>query len=294
MSEHQVESADKAALHRRVAQTDATPSHASGNETAHPLLRLQSQVGNAQIARMIAQRQAMEEPEEGAGQLAQRQAAEEPEEGAAQIAQRQAAEEPEEGAAQIAQRQAAEEPEEGAGLIQAKAEVGLAGGPLNQETEARIQSQRGSGAALESTTRATMEQSFGTSFDDVRVHSDGESHALNRTVSARAFTTGNDIFLGAHASPADSRLLAHELTHVVQQRSMSGGGALTVGAAGDQHEQHADQVADVVTSQAAATAHAAPGAQREADEAATVQRVEEPEENAGAAEIQPPEEEAAG
>jgi translation initiation factor 2 gamma subunit (eIF-2gamma) len=50
--------------------------------------------------------------------------------------------------------------------------------------------------------------------------------------------------------------MAHELTHVVQQRSMSGGGGMSVGAAGDPHETHADSMADAVLSKSAAPAQA--------------------------------------
>ena len=106
---------------------------------------------------------------------------------------------------------------------------------------------RGGGAPLEDGTRASMEASFRTSFDDVRVHADPQSDTLNRRLTARAFTTGSDIFLRGDASPSDSRLMAHELSHVVQQRSMSGGGAMRVGAADDSHEQHADSVANAVS-----------------------------------------------
>jgi Domain of unknown function (DUF4157) len=104
-----------------------------------------------------------------------------------------------------------------------------------------------------------MEASFGTSFRDVRVHTDPQANMLNRRLTARAFTTGNDIFLRGDASPADGRLLAHELSHVVQQRSMSaGGGGMHVGAAGDAHESHADAAAGALAS--------AGSAQRQADE----------------------------
>jgi len=271
VSEHQIDSADKAALHRRVEQGDDGPTMASAPEAHHPLLRLQSVVGNTHIARMIAQRQEGETPEEeGTGAIAQR-----------------------------AEGEAPEDEQEGTGQIQRAAEVGLPGGPVSADTEARIQSQRGAGSSLDASMRDTMEQSFGTSFDSVRVHSDSESHNLNRIVSARAFTTGNDIFLGAQANPSDERMVAHELTHVVQQRSMAGSGAMTVGAAGDPHEQHADQVADAVTARAPAAASPAAAAQREVDPASEVQRAAEganPEEqeeaaSSGAAEIQPEQEE---
>jgi len=69
--------------------------------------------------------------------------------------------------------------------------------------------------------RAFMEPRFGADFSGVRVHTGGEAAQLNRAISARAFTHGQDIFLGEGQadleSSAGQRLLAHELTHVVQQ-----------------------------------------------------------------------------
>jgi hypothetical protein len=94
-----------------------------------------------------------------------------------------------------------------------------------------------------------METAFGQSFDDVRIHTGSEANSLNRSVSAKAFTTGTDIFFSDNASPHDSNLLAHELTHVVQQRGMSpSSGPMSVGPAGDSHEQAADSAASAVTS----------------------------------------------
>ena len=72
-----------------------------------------------------------------------------------------------------------------------------------------------------------------------------------------AFTTGNDIFFGEGASPSDRGLLAHELTHVAQQRGMTGGGPLTVGPADDAYEAEAEARAAAVSS------GATPPAQRE-------------------------------
>jgi uncharacterized protein DUF4157 len=84
----------------------------------------------------------------------------------------------------------------------------------------------------------------------VRVHTDAESDALNQGVSAVAFTTGNDVFFrqGAYSpgSQEGQALLAHELTHVVQQRSMGSSGPMTVGPAGDSYEQEADTVGAAV------------------------------------------------
>ncbi|MCA1598938.1 MAG: DUF4157 domain-containing protein, partial [Chloroflexi bacterium] len=126
-------------------------------------------------------------------------------------------------------------------------EVGLEGGRLSGDLSSRINSNRGGGSPLDDTTRTGMEAAFGLSLGDVRVHTDGEADALNRSVSAKAFTTGSDIFFSTGAYAPGSRhgneLLGHELTHVAQQRSGSGGSGsseLTVGPAGDSHEREAE------------------------------------------------------
>jgi hypothetical protein len=66
-----------------------------------------------------------------------------------------------------------------------------------------------------------MEGSFGADFSGVRIHADQRADSLNRSLNARAFTTGNDIFFKQGEYKPDSgggqKLLAHELTHVVQQ-----------------------------------------------------------------------------
>ncbi|MCG8456766.1 MAG: DUF4157 domain-containing protein, partial [Holophagales bacterium] len=95
------------------------------------------------------------------------------------------------------------------------------GGPLQDGLESEIQGAKGGGQALDDTVRAPMEQAFGTSFEGVKVHTDGQADTLNRDLDARAFTTGSDIFFRQGQYQPDSSegksLLAHELTHVVQQ-----------------------------------------------------------------------------
>ena len=77
------------------------------------------------------------------------------------------------------------------------------------------------GQPLDSATRAFLEPRFGHDFGQVRVHSDATAGQAAREVHARAYTVGNDIVFGAgqytpHTS-AGRQLLAHEITHVVQQ-----------------------------------------------------------------------------
>ncbi len=127
------------------------------------------------------------------------------------------------------------------------AEVGLEGGPISAGLANRISSQRGGGASLDDGKRQSMETAFGASFADVRVHTGAEAEALNRSVSSHAFTTGSDIFFGHSASPSDQSLLAHELTHVVQQREATASGPMTVTADGDAQEQEAKACSASIT-----------------------------------------------
>jgi hypothetical protein len=92
----------------------------------------------------------------------------------------------------------------------------VAGG-LDTENAARAMAAAGSGAALEPDQRRGMEQSFGRDLRAVRVHSGAAAQRAATALQARAFASGNDIFLGAGESPRDRALMAHELAHVVQQ-----------------------------------------------------------------------------
>ncbi len=103
-------------------------------------------------------------------------------------------------------------------FIMRQAEGGTAVSPKAQQS---IRQSRGGGAELPSTLRASMEAAIGVDFGKVRIHTDGNAQALNRSLSARAFTTGQDIYFGSSAfqpsSVAGQKLVAHELAHVVQQ-----------------------------------------------------------------------------
>jgi Domain of unknown function (DUF4157) len=78
-----------------------------------------------------------------------------------------------------------------------------------------------SGQGLDSNAKTFMESRFNRSFDNVQVHTDGESAASARDISARAYTSGNHIVFGDGQYQPNTEggrhLLAHELTHVVQQ-----------------------------------------------------------------------------
>jgi hypothetical protein len=124
---------------------------------------------------------------------------------------------------------------------------------LDEDTARRVEKERGGGQRLDRSVQEKMGTAMGYDFNDVHVHTSPEADALNRDLSAQAFTTGNDIYFreGAYApnSPSGQELLAHEMTHVVQQSSgLAGGGAkMTVNAPDDEYEKKADAVAQAVT-----------------------------------------------
>jgi hypothetical protein len=96
-------------------------------------------------------------------------------------------------------------------------------GQLGAASEHQLEALKGRGGPLPSSTRANMENQFGRSFADVRVHTGQSASKLASDFSARAFTSGNDIVFGEGEfqpdSPGGQHLLAHELTHVAQQGS---------------------------------------------------------------------------
>lgn len=84
-----------------------------------------------------------------------------------------------------------------------------------------IKSTRGQGEQLPSGTRHFMESGFGNEFSKVRVHTGSKAAHFCKTLHAQAFTVGNDIFFNTGRFKPESKdgqkLIAHELTHVIQQ-----------------------------------------------------------------------------
>ena len=126
----------------------------------------------------------------------------------------------------------------------------LPGGGVHAEVQSGIDQARGSGSALDGAARERLAAALGDGLADVRVHADERADQLARAVAARAFTTGNDVFFARGeyrpGTPAGDRLLAHELTHVVQQRGAPVSGPLTVTDPAGALEAEAEAVADAV------------------------------------------------
>ena len=133
---------------------------------------------------------------------------------------------------------------------------------LDDETAMQIEKAQMGGQPLDSSVRSSLEPALGYDLSSVKVHTKPEDSQLSQTVGAKAFTLGQDVFFKEGSYNPDSsdgqHLLAHELTHVVQQSSgaVSGSAKMSVNAPGDSHEHEADRVAHEFTAQQAASKQA--------------------------------------
>ncbi|MBL0341292.1 MAG: DUF4157 domain-containing protein [Bacteroidetes bacterium] len=93
----------------------------------------------------------------------------------------------------------------------------IAGAALSSQ----INASRGHGIKMDTGTKSFMENRFGNDFSEVNIHTDTQSIQMNRDLKAQAFTVGNDVYFnsGKYSPQSESgkHLLAHELTHVIQQ-----------------------------------------------------------------------------
>jgi Domain of unknown function (DUF4157) len=123
----------------------------------------------------------------------------------------------------------------------------MPGGVVHPEIETAIAGTRGGGVQLEPSTRERLGAGLGDNLDDVRMHTGAVANGLARAVSARAFATGTDVYFAAGeyrpGSAAGDHLLAHEVSHVVQQRGADTTGPMTVTEPGDALEVQADAAA---------------------------------------------------
>jgi hypothetical protein len=137
----------------------------------------------------------------------------------------------------------------------------------SDDFSAQIAANKGEGSRLPGKTRKFMEPRFGADFSSVRVHTDGDAAQLSQAVKAQAFTHGNDIYFNENEYNPDSsegkQLLAHELTHTVQQqggRAQPGQKKLEVSTPDDSAEVEADQVANAISGGQAVSVSAVSGA----------------------------------
>jgi hypothetical protein len=191
------------------------------------------------------------------------------------------------------------------GLLRLQRAVGNAGtSSLIEEDRSPVLDvvSSGSGRPLDEPVKAEMEARLGHDFGDVRVHTDAAADASARSVHAHAYTVGSNIVFQRDKyepdSPDGRRMLAHELTHVVQQRSgpvdgTPAAGGIRVSDPSDRFEREAAATADHVMATSAPVSSAipapttsGPAVQRQEEEAEEeptaqgtfVQREEAPEE----------------
>jgi len=100
-------------------------------------------------------------------------------------------------------------------LVQRAVQMG--GNQASGDLESRLNASKGGGSPLSDDVIRFMEPRFGADFSGVRVHTGGEAVQMNRELGAQAFTHGSDVYFGALKEPGNNELMAHELTHVVQQ-----------------------------------------------------------------------------
>jgi pyrrolidone-carboxylate peptidase len=85
----------------------------------------------------------------------------------------------------------------------------------------QVNSTRGNGSMMDAETKGFMESRFGADFSAVKIHTGNEAAQMSRDIQAKAFTTGNDIYFNEGqyqpGSSGGKHLLAHELTHTIQQ-----------------------------------------------------------------------------
>ncbi|CAM1368072.1 conserved hypothetical protein [Tenacibaculum sediminilitoris] len=97
----------------------------------------------------------------------------------------------------------------------------MSGGDENSSLESNLSNSKGGGSSLPSSTKNEMESGFGADFSGVRVHNDSNAVQMNRELGSQAFTNGNDVYFNEGkynpTSESGKHLLAHELTHTVQQ-----------------------------------------------------------------------------
>jgi len=174
---------------------------------------------------------------------------------------------------------------DGAGILGLQRAVGNSGvGALLEEDRSPVHDvlNSGGGSPLAPDVRDEMQARLGHDFSDVKVHTDSQAHESARSVNAHAYTVGSSVVFQRDkydpSSTEGKTMLAHELTHVVQQRSgpvdgTSAGGGIKISDPSDRFEREASANADRVMS-ADVTPSLAVGSS-----AAAVQREEAPEED---------------
>jgi len=192
----------------RTATASGTRKSVGGSARAAPrgsaLIHLQRSLGNQAVAQLVQMKMRMGQPGDAYEREADRVAD--------QVMRMPAV---------TVQRKCAECEAEEQEQVRRSTEAGTPSVEMNPQTEAGIRSLQGGGAPMPGSLRSYFEPRFGYDFSGVRLHTDGRAGGLAESIGARAFAIGGDIaFAPGQYSPESTegkRLIAHELTHVVQQ-----------------------------------------------------------------------------
>ncbi|MEU8541350.1 DUF4157 domain-containing protein [Streptomyces sp. NPDC048717] len=153
----------------------------------------------------------------------------------------------------------------------------------------------GGGRPLDADTRGDMEARMGADFSDVRIHTDAAADASAKGIGAHAYTVGSDVVFQRDAydpaSPQGRTTLAHELTHVIQQRGgpvdgTEAPGGIRVSDPSDRFEQEAVANAERVTADPAPVRDFAPAPVSAIPAAPAVQRAATEDEDEQPADVQ--------
>ncbi len=156
-------------------------------------------------------------------------------------------------------------------------------GILNQEFTNQIKQKRGSGTVLPKNIQVDVGKKLGNDLEGVHIHTDATADKLSRSINARAFTLGKDIFFknGVYAPDTNRgrETIIHELTHVVQQsRGGANGGKIKLGAPNTTHEKEADMVGKKLAPMTISSSSSGAVAQPQYESSGFVQRGPEEEE----------------
>jgi hypothetical protein len=180
-------------------------------KTLHPIHQLQARIGNRAASHFIQ------------AKLQINQAGDQYEQEADRIADKIMRMPDKDSSPEHSQSQSAPLSESVTPVVQTKSEGGAV---ASNVLSAKTLPSQGGGSPLDGGVRSFMQNRFGADFSDVKVHTDPQAVQLNRELKARAFTIGKDIYFDKGQYRPDSfegkQLLAHELTHTLQQQGMSG------------------------------------------------------------------------
>ena len=182
---------------------------------AKPLMQLKGEEEEEAQPKLLQKKE--EEEEAQAKPLLQMKGEEEEEAMQAKPLMQLKGEEEEEAQPKLLQKQEEEEEAQAKSLLQKKGNSNT----VDSSTTSRLNARKGQGSPISGKARNFMESSFKKDFSSVRIHTDSEASGIAQKMNAQAFALGKDVYFNKNKYNPESKegkhLLAHELTHVLQQ-----------------------------------------------------------------------------